>query len=349
MEDDFLKKEDDLVKLTTSRTSSGLEKDATEMSLGHKETKRISGVRLSGTCSNPPSLGVEEKEESLTPGRLSTTNKGDNTRGDLKNTLIQLSDSVQDGQFVKKSQEGMTGSITVGGVNLEEVLKRKRGQEDSYTKKTTNKKTTGKKNLVKTTPSSDRSKQTITRYFAKKTVADEDMKPEDNQVTEDNPIEREKPASLSTRGHIKEGQNCATDMKSVKLTFGDVCKDNHVKKKSMGDRISRFQDIVDNSAVCVTGSGRCATHNQKLVRRVITKKQSCVDKCGGVGWRLCDFTILECPTSLSSAPGMAGGVNNTVMSELRRETSTNKNIEYTNNYEEDQSTAGPVVKRNKTE
>ena len=342
MEDDFLQKEDDLVKLTTSRTSSGLEKDATEMSLGQEETKRISEVRLSGTCSNPPSLGVEEKEESLTPGRLSTTNKGDNTRRYPKNTLTQLSDSVQDGQFGKKSQEGMTGSITVGGVKLEEVLKRKRGQEDLYTKKTTNKKTTGKKNLVKTTPSSDRSKQTITRYFAKKTVADEDMKPEDNLGTEDNPIEREKPASLSTRGHMKEGQNCTTDMKSMKLTFGDV------KKKSMGDRISRFQDIVDRSAVCVTGSGRCATHNQKLVRRVITKKQSCVDKCGGVGWRLCDFTVMVCPTRLSGA-GKAGGDSNTEMSELRRGNATNQITEYLNNIEENQSTAGPVVKRNKTE
>ena len=185
---------------------------------------------------------------------------------------------------------------------------------------------------MKTTPSSDRSKQTITRYYAKKTVAEEDMKTEDNQKTEDNPSvnkDREKPASLSTRGHRNEGQNCTTDVKSVKLTFDDVCKDNQLKKKSMGDRISRFQDMVDRSAVCVTGSGRCATHNQKLVRQVVTKKPSCVNKCGGVGWRLCDFTVMVCPTRLSSAPGGAGGDNNTGVSQLRWVKTTNQKEEFT--------------------
>ena len=125
------------------------------------------------------------------------------------NTLKQHSDSFQDGHFARRIQEGMTGGITVGGVKLEEVLKRKRGQEDSYPKKTTTKKTTGRKNQVKTTPSSDRSKQTNTKYFTRKTVAEEDMKTEDNQKTEDNPRvnnDIEKPASLSTRGHMNGGQ-----------------------------------------------------------------------------------------------------------------------------------------------
>ena len=349
MEDDIWEKEDDLEKLTPSRTSLTLKNDTTKMSFGQEESVGFVRDRLPGTCSYPPSLGVEENKESLTPGLLSSTRKGDNTRGDPHNTLKQLSGSVHGGPFVDKKLTVKTGSITIGGVKLEEVLKRKRGQEDPNTKKTTNKKTTGRKNNVKTTPSSEKNNETITRYFVKKTVVKEHTSKEDNQVKEDNLMDREQPASLSTGGHDEEDQNCPDNMESVKTTFSDVCNDNIVKKKSMGDRISRFQDIVNKSAVCVTGSGRCATHNQKLVRRVISKKQSCVDKCGRVGWRLCDFTILECPTSLSSAPGMAGGVNNTVMSELRRETSTNKNIEYTNNYEEDQSTAGPVVKRNKTE
>ena len=192
---------------------------------------------------------------------------------------------------------------------------------------------------MKTTPSSDKAKQTITKYFTKKTASKEDMKTEDNQKPEDNTrniSDTEKPASLSTRGHVNGDQNCTTDVKSVKLTFVVVCTDKQVKKKSVGDRITRFQDMVDRSAVCVTGSGRCATHNQKLVRRVVTKKQSCVDKCGGVGWRLCDFTVMVCPTRLSSAPGRAGGDDNTEISELRRGKATNQITGYTNNIEENQ-------------
>ena len=89
------------------------------------------------------------------------------------------------------------------------------------------------------------------------------------------------------------------------------------KKSDVSDRISRFQDIVDRGAVCVTGSGRCATHNKKLVHEVISKKQSCVDKSGGIEWRFSDFTILICPTKLSTAPGRADKDVSTMISQIR--------------------------------
>ena len=214
------------------------------------------------------------------------------------------------------------------------------------------KKTTERKTQVKTTPSRDVDKHTIEKYFTKKTATKKDMKIEDNREIEDNPrniSDIKKPASLSTRGQKNGDQNCTTDVKNVKLTFDVVCTDKHLKKKSVSDRITRFQDMVDRNAVCVTGSGRCATHNQKLVRQVVTRKQSCVDKCGGVGWRLCDFTVIVCPTRLSSAPDGAGGDNNTGVSQLRRGKTTNQKEEFTGSNEENQSTAGPVEKRNKTE
>ena len=68
-----------------------------------------------------------------------------------------------------------------------------------------------------------------------------------------------------------------------------------------------------------------------------------------MGWRLCDFTVMVCPTRLSSAPGGAGGDNNTGVSQLRRVKTTNQKEEFTGSNEENQSTAGPVEKRNKTE
>ena len=75
---------------------------------GHQEPAPIHHLHHKGY--------VEDNKESLTPERLSATNKGDNTRGDLKNTLQQHNDILQDGHFARRRQEGMTGSITVGGV-----------------------------------------------------------------------------------------------------------------------------------------------------------------------------------------------------------------------------------------
>ena len=94
----------------------------------------------------------------------------------------------------------------------------------------------------------------------------------------------------------------------------------------------------------MTGSGRCASHNVRLVRDIVQRKQSFVKKCGGIGWRLCDFAILVCPTKLSSAA---------VTSDVYTKTSPNRTGETTNKRTgipgsemNDQSPAGPKKMRN---
>ena len=43
------------------------------------------------------------------------------------------------------------------------------------------------------------------------------------------------------------------------------------------------------------GSVRCARHNTKLVKKIVLKKMSCVDKHGVVSWKMGEVTILACP------------------------------------------------------
>ena len=45
------------------------------------------------------------------------------------------------------------------------------------------------------------------------------------------------------------------------------------------------------------GSGRCATHHVKLVKRVIERKVSKLDKFGQVSWTIGEGTIYDCPKS----------------------------------------------------
>ena len=62
---------------------------------------------------------------------------------------------------------------------------------------------------------------------------------------------------------------------------------------SVSDRVKKIQNEADFK--CVMGSGRCSTHNVKLVRNVKQKKFSVVGHKGEIEWRLRDVTSLECP------------------------------------------------------
>ena len=55
-------------------------------------------------------------------------------------------------------------------------------------------------------------------------------------------------------------------------------------------------NVVGDEMKCVLGSGRCGTHNTKMVRKVREKKYSCIDPVTGkLVWRTRDVTSLECP------------------------------------------------------
>ena len=70
-------------------------------------------------------------------------------------------------------------------------------------------------------------------------------------------------------------------------------------------RIKQLQEA--GKIVCVMGSGRCGTHNVKLTKSVKSKKISCVEPGGGIGWKYVDVTCLVCPrkADFSAGFGMA--------------------------------------------
>ena len=71
---------------------------------------------------------------------------------------------------------------------------------------------------------------------------------------------------------------------------------------------------------CVIGSGRGGRHNTKLVRKIVVKKMSCVDKFGGIEWKNGEVTILACPKA--SQPGSNSATQPTTV--YSSEAGTNK-------------------------
>ena len=69
-------------------------------------------------------------------------------------------------------------------------------------------------------------------------------------------------------GMVKDGQQRRVgDMNETKKTFSTVKpKKNEVKKK-----IEQFTKISKDSDNCLIGSGRCATHNTKVMRVMVKK------------------------------------------------------------------------------
>ena len=56
-----------------------------------------------------------------------------------------------------------------------------------------------------------------------------------------------------------------------------------------------------NGGVCVKGSGRCLTHDVKLVREIKNMRMSETDKNVFTMWRLRDSAILVCPLQTIAA------------------------------------------------
>ena len=72
----------------------------------------------------------------------------------------------------------------------------------------------------------------------------------------------------------------------MKMTFSKGCA-------KVSTRVKQLQEA--GKVVCVMGSGRCGAHNVKLTKTVKSKKISCVEPGGVVGWKYVDVTCLVCP------------------------------------------------------
>ena len=189
--------------------------------------------------------------------------------------------------------------ITVNGVKLGK--KQMVGKDDKTTmvnNKNKNKKNSEKENK-KTTPSTNG----IKNYFVKKHENKDDPRKispgTDGEDNQDNIIKKTSPLKLTSktckedkmvRGLVNKFE-CEETARSMKKTFTS----NSKTVKTVSKKIEDFNKISSNSVKCLIGSGRCASHNTKVVRSVQQKKTSVILKNGEIGWRMCEAVILSCP------------------------------------------------------
>ena len=116
----------------------------------------------------------------------------------------------------------------------------------------------------------------------------------------------------------------------TKKTFNDI-----ETMKNVSHKISMFQGL-GQVMECVKGSGRCATHNCRLVREIKKKKTSNLDKNGRVIWQMCKVTISVCP---AAHPKQTDTVSIPAVANPSRSAGTNKKQRLLGNSVKDQSTS----------
>ena len=120
--------------------------------------------------------------------------------------------------------------------------------------------------------------------------------------------------------------------RGMKKTF--TTSRNNNNSKSVSKKIENFNNISKNSDNCLIGSGRCASHNSRLVRVVQQKKTSVILKDGTIGWRMCEAVTLACPAV--NRDGGPSDVSGQTLSDVC-DVTANKKARVTRNFEWNQS------------
>ena len=143
----------------------------------------------------------------------------------------------------------------------------------------------------------------------------------------------ERRRKMSIKDKKEEGVVMKHEEKLRKTTF-DVSK----KQPTMKEHIAIFQKFA-NGDDCVFGSGRCSTHNTKLVRIVVKKRVCSVSEEERVTLPMGEAINLACPYRIDKR---SVGENKAVMSESSRFEGTNENKRICLDSETDQPHASPA-------
>ena len=228
-----------------------------------------------------------------------------------------------------------TGHITVNGVSLMTLQKLKKPPVIKENLPGGTKKKNNKKNNEMTEPSSGK----ITNYLVRKNCnREEDARlktdnKEDNISIEDTTNVEEDRREEERKKKLRDRKipSVREDAAIKKMTFRPVQKTLNCSVK---DNILMFQRLADRDE-CVVGSGRCSTHNTKLIRSVITKKVSEVDSHGHITWPIREVCILACPNKLDKQSSSEFSANDLVPAKSVGTNGIKKicfdDIEWTNN------------------
>ena len=183
------------------------------------------------------------------------------------------------------------GYITVNGVRLQDSQMTMREDKVKKTPVRKVKKDDKAKKSVRTTPSVNR----ISNYFSKK---EDDVSGKMTLVK--TAIVNYEARTSQLEGGVKEQgdkvinhgrQGMNIDDKETKTTFNTI----GTKKIDVKKKIEEFHRISNKNDRCIIGSGRCATHNTKVMRVMVKKRVSVKNIDGSVGWQMCEGTTLTCP------------------------------------------------------
>ena len=98
------------------------------------------------------------------------------------------------------------------------------------------------------------------------------------------------PSSSDIRNYMMK-----RNISDKKKTFSDIS----IHSKSVKERIVKYQELSNNkNDECVRSGGRCHTHSCVLIREIVEKKRSTLDKTGKIVWLMGEVTILRCPSAL---------------------------------------------------
>ena len=192
----------------------------------------------------------------------------------------------------------LTGCITINGVSLMDVMKKKTTKKITDVKNSTSGRNTPK-NKKKTTPLTP-SSGTITKYLVKNKVGNASNENCNVKTTtrEDNIVSsKEDMVIRCITSHTTKKKNIDTEDQTVrkKTTFTTVLTD---RRRNIKENIRMFQEL-EKGHECVIQGGMCSTHNVKLLRNVTEKKMSVKNEDGSVVWKMGEVVTLTCPLKQS--------------------------------------------------
>ena len=310
MEDDQNGNEDD---------RKGMEEDSCQEARSREPPKMISPSRMvseMGLHTRPPpprSVNPPQSDGGQVPDTagevysVSTTGVKTctgNTRAINGNDNISIEEIVQRGEFDNKK----TGRVTVNGVNLMLLQKMKKDSVKMKSVAGRNSPRGRKKKIEDETPSSER----ISNYFTRMNKDDrEGRRPDDKMiVTETSSVEDKEGTRRKTiaKDRKKEAVGKKPREEDLRKTTFEVKK----KQPTMKEHIQMFEKL-SAEVECVIGSGRCSSHNTKLVRSVVKRKVCNVDADGRITWPMGEAVIFACPlkTDRQSAREQSAIISNT--------------------------------------
>ena len=304
VEDDiWWEKEDDLLKEEVKKEILDNRRLEEEVQVSCKQEiqvpdKTVLTTMVEEECETPPTTQVRAAIEPPLP--LGVRNIGKNNlapseEGPRAANHTPTKDTNQTKEDITLGKRGKQ-DITVNGISLMDIMKKKNVNSRQKTPVRSDKKKKEKETIVTPVPSNS----DIRNYMRRKKTGTSD------DIQANNDIRK----TLGDRKMIVK--NCKEDISEcedktrkvegktknifgTKKTFSSI----QANKKSVKERIVEYQELSDNkNDECVRSGGRCHTHSCVLVREIVEKKRSSLDKTGKIVWLIGEVTILRCPLAL---------------------------------------------------